>query len=188
MPELFQSEIFGAAAFQQNGKSANLLIGSGDFQLMLPVEKIPQFALNTAAMRVQGIITLLNAPGYLVYAISASATGHSARWSPGEIWSGLWLAIMMPLCAIPAWWFVGRGMDGFFKRRRLRLGDMIVSLLLVLGSATISAGLRFGETAQERAGDEISAWFIPGYAWWAALFAIPLGAWIYQRTRLFRER
>lgn len=168
-------------------RSASILIGSANFQMILPVEKIPMFALNTAAMREQGFITFLNAPGYIVYAILAGATGHSAHWSPDGILSALWLAIMMPICAVPAWWFVGRGMDGFFRRRRLGLTDLIVSLLLLLGSATISAGLWFGMTAEERGGDEMSAWFVAGFAWWTGLFAIPMGVWLYQRTRGFRR-
>lgn len=157
----------------------------GEFQA--PADRIGGIARDLAATQQEPAITLLNAPGYLVYVLVGMATGHEARWAPVSIFPPLWRVLIIPFCALPAWWLVGRGMDGFFRRRRLRRGDMIASFLLLLGSAAISAGLRFGLTTEERAGgDARTACFIAGFAWWTALFAIPLAAWLFQRTRALR--
>ncbi len=161
--------------------SSMIMVGNGVYDFQVPADRLAHFVISSAAMQLVNPITLLNAPGFLVYSLGAGITGHSAHWSPSSVDPFIWRVIVIPLCAIPAWWFIGRGIDGLFRRRRLRMADRIVSVMLAVGALALSISLRFGLTPQERAGQDTLPWFIAGFAWWAVLFAIPFGAWLYHR-------
>jgi hypothetical protein len=65
----------------------------------------------------------------------------------------------------------------------MRLLDLVLSVILVLLSLVLSAGLRFGLSESERAGDALLMSYIFGFALWSLLFAFPLAAWVRQRFR-----
>ena len=165
------------------GSGDRLMLTTGKFQMMISREKMLRTAVEMNAMRAQGTISLLNAPGYLLGALASQLVAHHPKGYPDALGPFLWRALSMPLFAIPAWFFAGRGVDGLLLRRRMRLFDLVLSAILVLVSIALSAGLRFRLTESERAADELLVSYISGFAWWSVLFAFPMSAWVRQRFR-----
>ena len=163
------------------GSGDRLMLTMGAFQMMIPRESMLRSAVEMNAMREQGTISLLNAPGYVLGALASQLVVHHARGFPDSLGPFLWRALSVPLFAIPAWFFTGRGIDGLLMRQRMRMFDLVMSAILVLLSLVISVGLRFGLSASERAGDELLVYYISGFAWWSLLFALPLSAWVRQK-------
>ena len=157
------------------------MLTMGEFQMMIPRERMLRSAVEMNAMREQGTISLLNAPGYVLGALASQLVVHHARGFPDYLGPFLWRALSVPLFAIPAWFFVGRGIDGLLMRQRMHLFDLVISTILVLLSLAISVGLRFGLSASERTGDDLLVYYISGFAWWSLLFAFPLSAWVRQK-------
>lgn len=165
------------------GNGDKLMLTMGKFQMMIPREHMLRSAVEMNAMREKGTISLLNAPGQLLGAFASQLAVHHANRFPDSLGPFLWKVLSLPLFAIPAWFFAGRGIDGLFLRRRMRLFDLVLSAILVLLSLALSAGLRFGLSESERASDEMLVSYISGFAWWSLLFAFPLSAWVRQRLR-----
>jgi len=159
----------------------------GEFQMMIPKGRMLRSAVEMNAMREQGTISLLNAPGYVLGALAWQLVIHHARGFPDSLGPFIWRALSVPLYAIPAWFFVGRGIDGLLMRRLMRLFDLVMSTILVLLSLMVSVGLQFGLSASERTGDDLLVYLISGFAWWTLLFAFPLSAWVRQRLRRAKE-
>jgi hypothetical protein len=159
-----------------------VVVGTGLIQLGIPADRLGRFVLEAEAMRGEGLSSFLNAPGKLLYSLLAAMTGHNGNWFPQSADPFIWRVAMVSLCAIPSWWFVGRGLDGLFREQPLFRADLIVSLALLSITGTLSAVLRIGLSDEERAGEGLLPWFLGGLACWAVLFAVPFGAWLYQRV------
>lgn len=162
------------------GNNDKLRLTTGEFQAMIPRERMLRSAVEMNALREQGTISVLNAPGHLLGALASQLVVHHANGFPDALGPFLWRVLSMPLFAIPAWFFAGRGMDGLFMRQRMRLFDLALSAILVLLSLLISFGLRFGLSESER-GDVLLVSYILGFFWWSLLFAFPLSAWMRQK-------
>jgi hypothetical protein len=156
------------------GNGDLLLLTTDKFQMTLPRERMVRSAIEMNALREQDTIALLNAPGQLLAALASQLVVHHARGYPDSLGPFLWRALILPVFAIPAWFFAGRGIDGLLLRRRMRLFDLILSVVLVLISLAISIGMRFGLSDSERIGDEMSVSWIYGFAYWSLLFSFPL--------------
>lgn len=84
---------------------------------------------------------------------------------------------------LPAWIYIGLGLDAGIGRCLVRRWNVVLSLFLALTFEVLFCGFRFGMSAAEREGQELLSWFIGGFALWAVLFAIPFGAWMLRRQR-----
>src|SRR5882672_4764495 len=160
------------------GNGATLMLTMGKFQMMIPRDHVLRSAVEMNAMQEQGTIALLNAPGHLLGTLASQLVVHHGNGFPESLGPFLWRVLSLPLFAIPAWFFAGRGIDGLLLRRRMRLFDLVLSAILVLLSLVLSALLRFGLSESERAGEKIMVYYIFGYAWWSLVFAFPLSAWV----------
>ena len=165
------------------GSGDKLMLTAGKFQMMIPRERMLRSAVEMNAMQEQGTISLLNAPGHLPGALASQLVVGHANGFPDSFGPFLWRVLTIPLFAIPAWFFAGRGIDGLLLRRRMGLFDLVLSSTLVLLSLVLSVGLRFGLSESERTGDALLVSYIFGFAWWSLLFAFPLSAWVRQRLR-----
>lgn len=165
------------------GSGDRLLLTTDKFQMIISKERMLRSAIEMNALRERGTIAILNAPGHLLATLASQLVVHHANGFPDSLGPFLWPALSLPLFAIPAWFFAGRGIDGLLLRRRMRFFDLILSVVLVLLSLTICVGLRFGLSQSERVGDEMLAYWIYGFSSWSLLFSFPLLAWIRQRLR-----
>lgn len=164
-----------------------VLIRSGEFEMAAPRGRVPWLALYAAGLMERGPITLMNAPAYWIQYPVSLVIGHKPNWYPASLGSAAWRVLSFPFFAIPAWMFVGRGIDAFFKHRRISWVEMLISLICALLFVAISAGLRFGLSESERAGQELLSWYIAGFGWWSAVIAVPFGIWCIQRFTEFRD-
>ena len=151
-------------------------------QFGIPTDHLFSVSIQMSAFRQQGAITLLNAPGHAIYLLICVLVGHSSHWSPASLSPSIWRVLSFPLCALPAWFFLGRALDACFASKRLRRADLVLGLTLFSLFLILSAGLRFGVSPQERADQDPLFWgYIYGFALWAGLMTIPVVAWIRQR-------
>jgi hypothetical protein len=134
------------------------------------------------AFQREGLVILINAPGHVLYLLVSLAAGHSSNWYPARLGPSVWRVLIFPLCAIPAWFFVGRALDALFAKTQLRRVDLVISTTLFALFLIISVGLRFGLSPEERAGQLLLTWYIYGFALWALLMTIPVVAWTKQRA------
>lgn len=149
-------------------------------RIQIPEGEVLHFALNSVAMDQQGIISFLNLPGYLLYA-PLSLLIEKMPYAPWAV-RFLWIVLIVPILAVPAWFFSGRAIDAFLGSRRLFRGEMILSILLTLASLALGIGLTLVTSPQERAEQQgILCWVITGTFLWSALFALPAITWFRQR-------
>ena len=68
------------------------------------------------------------------------------------------------------------------RARASRRADLVAGVTLFTLFLVLSAGLRFGLSPEERAGQDVLFWgYIYGFALWAGLMTIPIVAWFRQR-------
>jgi len=151
-------------------------------QFSIPAEHLFRISIEMSAIRQQGTITLLNAPGHLLFLLICVLVGHSSHWSPAFLSPAVWRVLSFPLCALPAWFFLGRALDACFASTGLRRVDFAIALTLLFLFLILAAGLRFGLSPEERAGQYLLFCYIDGFAMWASLMTVPLFAWIRQKN------
>lgn len=187
---LFSISIFGLGAYlsYRNLKKAEQpgtdYISLGQFAF--PKDRLPSVVLMGTAMNVHGPIVAFNVPAIAIDGFINATLGRDGNWFQQRLGLHLWRVLAYPFLALPAWWFVGRGFDGFSGLARLRKLDLITSVTLTSLAFFLSAGLRFGLSAADREGQDSLGWFIGGLALWGALFAIPAVAWIRVKVNIGR--
>lgn len=142
-------------------------------------------SVEMSAYRQQRAVILLNAPGQLLYSLALISTGRDGHWCSPSIDPALWRAISLPVCAFPAWFFLGRAIDSWFGGARLGRADLVISATLLILFLALSMGLRFGLSPRERDDQDFFFWgFVYGFALWAGLLMIPVVTWVKQRKSL----
>jgi len=154
--------------------------GSIEPRIVVPEGSLAAYALSISALREEPAVTALNAPAQWVHLLVCLAMDKGAQWRPAGISAGMWQVMSFPFYALPAWFFVGRGLDAFLKRTRLGPADAVASVLLSALFLFVSAALRFGFTATGR--QPQASWFMQGFGFWGILIAVPFAAWIWQRS------
>src|SRR6266852_4635992 len=152
-------------------------------QMTIPSGSFLAVAFDRAGWRGEHAITVVEIPGVLVAALASLVVTRTANWHPGSLLPSTWRSLIYPFCGLPAWFYVGRGIDALLGRRRVSRGNMITSVILAIASGVLCCGFRFGISAAERQGQERLTWSIEGLALWAVLFAVPFVAWLRQRSR-----
>jgi hypothetical protein len=160
--------------------AATVSFGSAH-QFTIPTDHLLSFAFKGTALWAEGPIRAIHAPGQAVHLLVSLIVSGGGNWQPASLLTSTWVVLVFPLYALPAWWFVGRGFDGLLNRKRLRVVDLVVSAILVAAFLALAAMLRFGMSPAEREGR--AEWYMCGFAFWGVLVAVPLFAWIRQRTR-----
>jgi hypothetical protein len=107
-------------------------------------------ALDRASWQAERTLVVLNGPARWVDLVVSRWIGHRGLMP----WS--WIAVSYPFFAMPAWGFVGWGLDGLAGRVSVGWKTAAVSVLLVM-----AAGIWLGEAR---------VWMIlfgaPALAWW----------------------
>lgn len=122
-------------------------------------------------------IANLNLPGVLVGAPLSVPAAAYLRGHPRMFSVRTWHSVTMPFFCIPAWWFLGLGMDAALARKRLHWGlHAIGSILSCVCIATL-IGILTSLPADKT--DLLP--FMPGAILWAVAFGLfPLN-WLCQR-------
>jgi hypothetical protein len=88
-------------------------------------------------------ITTLNLPGFL-FELLLSIRIWPNIWQPAGITLWGWRAFSLPIFALPAWYYVGVGVEGLYGRVVLHIRDAIFGSFLAAGCAFLAAGLTIG--------------------------------------------
>jgi hypothetical protein len=151
------------------------------YEIVIPADHLLRFVFNEKAFQMQGPITCLNVPGqFLQVLVSRAITQDTSNWYPATLGRAVWRVISFPFFALPAWFFVGRGIDALFQKTRVNKLEMVVSLTLSILFLVLGIGLRFGLTDAERADQDLLNSYIAGFVLWAILIGIPFSAWLRQ--------
>jgi hypothetical protein len=148
-------------------------VSSGDIVLTIPSDRFLSVAFDRAGWWAEKPATILNAPAKFVEVVVSLLVAHKANWHPASLLPSTWHALIYPIYALPAWVYIGLGIDAGIGRCLVRRWNAVLSLFLALIFAVLFCGFRFGMPATEREGQELLSWFIEGFALWAMLFAIP---------------
>ena len=166
--------------------TGSVSLSSGDFEMTIPSDHLLSFAFDGAASWAEKPLTILNAPAKFVELFVSLLVAQKAKWYPASLLSYTWHALIYPIYALPAWLYVGMGIDAGMGRRLVRGWNAVLSVFLTLTFAVLFYGLRFSIPVAEREVQEPGNWIIDGLALWALLFAIPFAAWMLQRRRQTR--
>jgi len=155
--------------------------GSAPYRLTIPTEHLLSFAFSGTALWAEGPIRAIHAPALLVDLFVSFIFSGNGNWHPESILMSTWVILAFPVCALPAWWFLGRGFDGLLNRTRIRVVEMVIGAVLATSFLALAAILGFGMSAAERGYQADS--YMYGFTFWGLLVAVPFIAWIRQRTR-----
>jgi hypothetical protein len=159
--------------------AAGVMLQAGEFQLAIPSNNFFNFSFERATLSSQMLITVLNAPAAFINPIFSSINRHGGYWYPSSLGPAVWRWLSFPIFAIPAWVYAGRGIDDLLCRKRVGLTRLISSLLLTTLALVICGVLRFGLLPSEH--QDLTQWFLGGFALWTLLFATPFLAWLRQQ-------
>ncbi len=159
--------------------SGSVSIRTRHFETTVPRQRCLAFALETESFRCSHAITAANLPGIFVEVSISLPTSWPNSWCPSGLSLEAWRALSLPFFCLPAWWFVGTGLDGLLKGRRLHWTAPVTGSVLCIFCAVLLVGLSF-----ERAADDHGlAWVYCGLGFWTIAFGVPPLAWILQRRK-----
>lgn len=161
------------------GTSA-VTIHFGGAQVTLPRQRWFPFAVERVAFRYSEPITAANIPGVVGEILISLPISWPAVWHPTGMSVYEWRTFTYPVFCLPAWWFVGRALDGLLGRRRVGFPTLFIGSTLSLVCLVILLGLTFGISTTDRA--EV-VWVFPGLAFWTLGFGVVPMAWFRQKRR-----
>jgi hypothetical protein len=129
--------------------SGSVSLTSGDFQMTISSNHFLSVAFDRAGWSAQKSITVLNAPAKFVEIVVSVLVSRTGNWYPASFLRSTWRSLIYPIYALPAWFYVGLGIDALLGRSRIRQRNMILSLILALASAVLCCGFRFGISPAE---------------------------------------
>ena len=124
-------------------------------------------AISASQEQRSWVVMALNLPAFPAELLESIGTWPMS-WSPPGLSLFLWRMLTFPILALPAWFYVGRGIDNIRSRTVFTLWDMIAGSILSLGCAILCAGLAFGLPRSDR--DTLLIFMTGGLALWALLF------------------
>ena len=162
------------------GRDEIRLVGQGITMEIKAKEFRPMAALG-AAFRLERPIIVLDFPGHFGALAISYAFYHGPFSGPSFLSAGLWECITYTLFALPAWWFVGLGIDSLFGRRHMGGKSAVVGLTIGILFTVAATGLRFGMSPEQRREQDQLPFYIAGLYLWGLLFVIPFAGWLRQR-------
>jgi hypothetical protein len=163
--------------------AGSVSLSSGDIVMTIPSDRFLAVAFDRAGWWAEKPATILNAPAKFVEVVVSLVVAHKANWHPASLLPSTWHALIYPIYALPAWVYIGLGIDAGYGRCLVHRWNVVLSLFLALSFAVLFCGFGFGMPAVEREGQGLLSWFIEGFALWAVLFAIPFVAWMLRRRK-----
>ena len=151
--------------------------------LVVQPQNLFTFAFQMTAWTVEKTIIVMNAPACFFDPVVSLAVSGRTNWYPESLGHSAWRVLTFPFFALPAWFYVGSGIDALAGKKRVSKGGMIFGFVMAAVSIVIAGGAWFGLSAAERQGQELLPWFVSGFAVWAILFTLSPLAWLKQRKR-----
>jgi hypothetical protein len=159
-----------------NSSTAEIRSGGTSFA-SVPRERFASFALSVGTIRQSHLITAINMPGIVSDLFISIPIWHIDRLRT-QMTMESWRALSFPLFCLPAWWFVGKGVDALVGSIRLHWSSLLLGCLFCALFIFLGIGLGLTATADERAD---TWWILSGMGLWAVLFAVFPFAWLRQR-------
>ena len=91
----------------------------GTFEQIVPRHRWLAFALERVSFATWQPIAAINIPGTAVEALISLPLSWPYLWKPNELSLYAWRTLSLPFFCLPAWWLVGRGLDGLVRRIHL---------------------------------------------------------------------
>jgi hypothetical protein len=146
-------------------------------RLAIPRDRLLPSAITLAALDHSQEIIAADLPGLLADFLISLPTAQPGKWHPAAIPLDAWRCLVFPFYCLPAWWFVGLGLDGLFGGRRLHRCMPWIGLAL----AVLSFAAVFGYVTAPPRDQADLRWLLPGFIFWALAFgALPLN-WLRRR-------
>ena len=145
----------------------------------VPKDKWFSSAITAVATRNSETIVAINLPGLIVEILISIPTSWPSTWQPAGILLPVWRSLIFPIYSLPAWWFVGRGLDGLLGRRRVFRIMLITGSIAVLLLLIFLFGFFFSASQSERTD---LYWLLPGVVFWTFAFGLFPLTWVKQRV------
>jgi hypothetical protein len=164
-------------------RSGDATVRSGQIELTQPPDHWLAWSLTAVGERRFHLITDLNLPGLLVGAPLSLPAAAYLRQHPTALSMRTWHTITIPFFCLPAWWFVGLGLDSLLARRRLRMAPIAIGAALSCACMALLIGILTSPPTDRP--DLVG--FLPGAVFWAVAFAVfPLN-WFLRRRHAAKE-
>lgn len=166
-------------------ESNRIRIHTGRIEMTLPARRWIPYALEMVSWRRGHTVAAANLPGDFVEALAVLPLSWPNAWHPKGLSLTAWQMLSFPFFCLPAWWFVGRGLDGLLGRKRLHWAMALAGSVLSLLFFAVLLGFRFASSSSERAD---MGWVMRGFGLWGSAFAVLPAAWFRQRRTDARQR
>ncbi len=149
-----------------------------DLPCIVPASQFLSFAWDRSIWSAYGSILLIDLPGSFGDVLTSLIVAHTIEWHPASWNSQTWGVCTLPIYAIPAWYFAGRGLDALRKRRRIWGATALFSLLLSSFSLLGASAVWLGSWSSL---DRTTAPMVASLALWGCLFSTNFIAWLHLR-------
>lgn len=165
-------------AGQATHASGNISARLGEVELKLPPDRLATFSLRWMPLRYSHAIIAANLPGLVADLLVSLPTAQPGTWHPSGVSLDNWRCFTLPFYCLPAWWFVGCGLDGLLGRRRLRRAMLWVGSIFCL----LFVVIMFGYYTSSPGDQADLRWLLPGFWLWILLFgSVPLN-WLQKEN------
>jgi len=138
-----------------------------------------RLSFMAASVRSTELITILNFPAHFVDLLISYLVARKPFWWPDLLGPAEWLCLTYPFLALPAWVYVGFGVDALLQRKRVRTWNMVLSAILTLIFGVMATGFYFAL----RDDPGLLPGSIAGFTLWTFLSSIPFLAWLRGKLR-----
>ena len=153
---------------------------AGEFTLRLRSSEFLSQGFMSSGYLARHWVLPLNAPGIVGQLVVSVLSEYTGRLYRTTLFWPFWDSVIYAIFAVPAWGFIGRGVDQLREGLLVGRANLVMSLFLIVLSATVSVGLWIG-SSNDPGRTEDAYLAMVGFAGWSGLFAIPLIAWLRHR-------
>jgi hypothetical protein len=123
-------------------------------------------------------IGTIGLPATIVETVISAPSVFASSWHSADFHLDSLRTFAYPLVCLPVWWFVGRGADGLFGKRRIGLPSKATGTVIMLLFVVIVIGLRSASHGNDPNGD--FNWIFRALGIWILMFAVFPLVWLKQ--------
>ena len=130
-------------------------------------------------------------PATIVETVISSPSMLASSWHAADFYLDSFRSLTYPIYCLPAWWFVGTGVDGLFGKRKIGLPARLAGTVLTIVLITIVIGLRSASHGNDPHGE--FNWIMRALGIWILMFMVFPAVWLKQAlmprlTEILRKR